>query len=70
MTSTEQRLTRLERRHAVLTICVAAFVALHALIIPLLPRLFHHAPCVAVAALIVGIVGIVALALTATRARP
>jgi predicted membrane channel-forming protein YqfA (hemolysin III family) len=52
------------RRLRLLTICFAVFVVLHALIIPLLPKLFDAAPAVGVAALVLGVV---AVALIATR---
>jgi hypothetical protein len=52
------------RRLRLLTICFAVFVVAHALIIPLLPRLFHAAPALTVGALVLGVV---AVALIATR---
>lgn len=52
------------RRLRLLTICFAVFVVLHALIIPLLPRLFHAAPALTVGALVCGVA---ALAIIATK---
>lgn len=52
------------RRLRLLTICFAVFVVAHALIIPLLPRLFEAAPALTVGALVCGVA---ALAIIATR---
>ena len=52
------------RRLRLLTICFAVFVVLHALIIPLLPRLFDKAPELTVGAMVAGVA---ALAIIATQ---
>lgn len=49
-------MTPLEQRVRHLELALVAFVALHILIVPLLPRLFDRAPAVAVAALVLGAV--------------
>lgn len=46
----------LERRVRRLEIGLVLFFGLHALLIPLLPRLFDRAPAVAVGALVLGVV--------------
>ncbi len=43
------------RRLRLLTICYVVFVVAHALIIPLLPKLFDAAPAVGVGALVAGV---------------
>jgi membrane associated rhomboid family serine protease len=49
-------LERLRSRVRLLTVAFALFVALHVLIVPLLPQLFGHAPEASVGALVLGCV--------------
>ncbi len=50
------------RKLRLLTICFAVFVVAHALIIPLLPRLFDAAPALTVGALTLGVVAVALIA--------
>lgn len=52
----------LERRVRILEVAFVVFAALHALLIPLLPKLFDRAPAVAVGALVLGVVLLIAWA--------
>ncbi len=66
-TSLEDRQKRTERHVRILAGVLAVFILAHAPIIALLPKLFDHAPQPAVAAMILGVVGLALYVVSRTR---